>query len=166
MKSNILSYFLLFTFVAATLSSCLDQPKGQYSPSIVCDYIITNNGDTLNLHLDDKQDYYWLDTMSIGDTAQFVFTFWGYANDLISTEIKVDTNYASLSMPLSDEVRVSMLETSDTINGLIYYKPGYNAVMLLADYYTKKSGTPSIYLSVHTNSKYSPTEFEIRTPIR
>jgi len=157
---------LLLSLALIALNSCLDQPQGQYSPSIICDNIVTNNGDTLKLRLDSNQEYYWLDTMTIGDTAKFGFTFYGYANNLISTEIKIDTIYAAINMPLSEDIRQAILETSDTLNGQINYKPGYNAALIFADYIALKEGTPSIKLSVHSDSKFSPTTFEIRTPIR
>lgn len=157
---------LIFALCTATvLTSCLLESNNQYAPTIACGNIINNHGDTLKLRTDDKNDYYWLDTMHVGDTAQFVFFFTGYENDLVSTEIGTDAYYTKLDMLLVNEIRDIMLETSDTTRGLLNFKPGYNAVQFASHYIALKEGTPSMFVSVHTDSKFSPTEFEIRTPI-
>ncbi len=157
---------LFFAVILLLMTGCLSEGKSEYTPSISCRSIVTTAGDTLRLSAPDDVDYYLLDTMQVGDTAQLIFLFISYENDLVSTRIKADNKYAKLEMQLTDEIRNAMLETSDTLNGIINFKPGYGAVQFLSNYIALEEGTPSLYVGVHSDSKYSPTNFEIRTPIR
>lgn len=156
---------LLIAFIATFLTSCIIDDVGHYTPEIYINKIMRNDSTELKMRLDDSRAFYWMDTMYVGDTATFDVVFSAVYNNLLSTQFTPDTNYAYCRMILTDDVRNVLKQTSDTINGELLFNIGYQVVAYQVDYIATAAGMPSLKLKVTSDSKFSPSEIEIRTPI-
>ncbi len=157
---------LLFIACAALIfTSCFDENDSQYTPRIGVSPFICNNTDTLNLR--QESDGYRLDTITIGDTVRFVTTFDALGNNLLTARITWDTAHAHVSFASLDADLVNtLLPSSDTLAGVFNFPKGYQGIYLPVIMIPTKAGSPTLTLTAESDSKFSPTEIKIKTPIK
>ncbi len=152
---------LLFPLV---LVSCLDDVDSQYTPQIATSIFICNTTDTLRLRQD--TDGYRLDTILVGDTVRFAVGFSAVFNNLLTARVSWDKEYMNLHITNLNEIRDVMLATSDSAAGVIHMPTGHRGISFPIEYVATKAGAPTITLTAESDSKYSPAEIKLKTPIK
>ncbi len=150
--------------LSLTLVSCLDNNDSQYTPQITTSLFMCNTTDTLYVRPD--TDGYRLDTITIGDTVRFAVAFNAVGNNLLTARITWDSNYSDLNIGKLDSIENVLLPTSDPNAGVFKLPTGYQAIVLPVEFIAIKTGTPKLIFTAESDSKYSPAEIKLTTPIK
>ncbi len=156
--------FFYILCAALIFTSCLDTSDSQYTPHITTSLFICNTTDTLYVHPD--ADAYRLDTVSVGDTVRFAVSFNALGNNLLTARISWDTIYTDLTIGALDSVTSVLLPTSDPDAGVFNLPKGYQAIVLPMEFIALKAGSPKLTFTAESDSKYSPAEVNMKTPIK
>ncbi|MCM1035458.1 MAG: hypothetical protein NC038_07345 [Paludibacter sp.] len=163
--TKILQVIAIFT-VSILCISCLDKTESHYTPRISSSLLIRNHTDTLSVSTDINTGNHVLDTLTVGDTVRFAIGFSSLGNNLLTTQATWDKTCTSLTMGPLSEVKDVMLSTSDSTACLINLPLGYNYVALPFTYIATAAGNPSLKFTAISDSKFSPAELSIVTPIK
>ena len=158
--------YILLTLLSIILVGCLDKTTSNYTPRIANSVFIHNNKDTLLLHVNSDGSQIVLDTISVGDTVNVVAAYTSVGNNLTSAQVAWDSTYMNLKLKLFDDVREVMLETSDSLHGIINLPVGYYYLTLPIEFRALKAGSPNLTFTVESDSKFSPVTRTIIVPIR
>lgn len=156
---------LLLCALALTMTACLDKAESHYTPRIVHSPFVRNSADTLSMHFDNTGRCI-LDTISTGDTVRFVAGYASLGNNLLTVKATWDKQYCTLLMEPPTEVKEVMLDSSDTLACIINLPIGYNYIATPYIYVAQKAGSPVVTFTAISDSKFSPGEVSITTPIR
>ncbi len=158
-------YLILFSLLLLMVG-CLDKSEENYTPRIANSVFVRNSTDTLLLHIQDSSQQLVLDTIVTGDTVRCMVAYSSLGNNLTSGKVSWDKDYMDLQIELFDELRSIMLESSDTLNGVINLPTGYYYLALPIEFRALQSGSPSLVFTVESDSKFSPVSKSIVVPIR
>lgn len=160
MKKTLLLPLLLLSLVVS-LNSCL-KGEAHYTPQVNLRGFLTTTGDTLHLKLSRENDYFYLDTISVGDTVKCYVTFEALGNNLLRTEVLHDTTNISLYTDFSGIKQVIDSTRSDMSKFSIAYKPNAEPVVtgisMLIRMVPLRNGESKLQFRIESDSKYSPTE--------
>ncbi len=159
-----MKHFLLILCSALVLTSCLDNDDAQYTPQIVSSYFVCNSTDTLRYY--QEADGYRLDTITVGDTVRFAVAFNAMGNNLLTARITWDSIYTDFTIGALDSINSVLLPTSDPDAGVFHLPKGYQAIVLPIEFTALKAGSPTLILTAESDSKYSPAEVKMKTPIK
>ncbi len=154
----------IFLLLPVALVSCFDDSTPQYAPYIATSIITSNTNDTL--YTRQEADGYRLDTVSVGDTVRFAVTFDAYFNSLRTARITWDSAYVDLTVGKLDSVNNVLLPTSDPDAGVFHLQEGYRGIVMPIQFVAIKAGSPILTFTAESDSKYSPTEVKLKTPIK
>lgn len=158
-------YFLLMLGACLLLPSCLDKAKSDYTPQIASSIFVRNHQDTLRIHYNTTLEKNELDTIFVGDTVRFAIGFESLGNNLLTAKIGWDKACAELVIDVPESVTQAILPTSNPQEGLFNLPTGYNFMSLPITYIATKAGLPALTFTAESDSKYSPTEQTLLTPI-
>ncbi len=156
--------FVLSLFAVLLFTSCLDKTQSHYTPTITTSFFIRNNTDTLSVKSSD--DGYVLDSIVVGDTISFSAVYDALGNNLLSAHASWDTAYVHLYIKDLSNVRGIMTSSSDSAACYIALPVGYQAVSIPYAFVVKKSGKPKLTFTAESDSKFSPYEITLVTPIK
>ncbi|HCS88379.1 MAG TPA: hypothetical protein DIW30_08375 [Bacteroidales bacterium] len=158
--------YLFLISLPVLMSGCLDKSESHYTPRIGNSVFIRNHQDTLLLHINEASQQIMLDTIERGDTVNFVVAYTSVGNNLLSGEVAWDKAFLDLEIKLYDDLRSTMLATSDTLNGVINLPVGYYYMSLPIEFRALQTGSPTLTFTAVTDSKFSPATRNIVVPIR
>ncbi len=159
-----LKHFFFILCTAITFNSCLDGNDSQYTPQVTTSHFTCNTTDTLQVRQD--TDGFRLDTVTVGDTVRFAVAFNALGNNLLTARITWDSIYTDLTIGELDSVNSVLLPTSDPDGGLFNLPKGYQAIVLPMEFIAIKAGSPHLIFTAESDSKYSPAEIKLKTPIK
>ena len=160
------SAYLLLLGLSLIMAGCLDKAESHYTPRIGNSVFVRNHQDTLLLHISEANSQIALDTIAVGDTVNFVVAYSSVGNNLLSGEIAWDKAFLDLEIELPNEIRSVMLETSDTLNGIVNLPIGYYYMSLPIEFRALQVGAPVVTFTAVTDSKFSPATRSITIPIK
>ncbi len=158
--------YLFLISLSILMASCLDKTESHYTPRIGNSVFIRNHQDTLLLHINETSQQIVLDTIEKGDTVNFVVAYSSLGNNLLSGEVAWDKTFLDLEIKLYDDLRSIMLDTSDSLNGIINLPVGYYYMSLPIEFRALQTGSPTLTFTAVTDSKFSPATRNITVPIR
>ncbi len=156
--------FFYILCAALIFTSCLDTVDSQYTPHITTSFFIRNTTDTIYVRQD--ADGYRLDTVTVGDTVRFAVGFNALGNNLLTARVSWDTIYTDLTIGALDSITSVLLPTSDPDAGVFNLPTGYQAIVLPIELIALKAGLPKLTFTAESDSKYSPAEVKLTTPIK
>ncbi len=159
-----IKHFLFVLCTVFVLTSCLDTEDSQYTPEITTSIFTCNTTDTLYVRQDTNG--YRLDTVTVGDTVRFAVAFNALGNNLLTARIAWDSIYTDLTIGMLDSVNSVLLPTSDPDAGVFNLPTGYQAIVLPMEFIAIKAGSPKFVFTAESDSKFSPMEIKIKTPIK
>ncbi len=153
--------------LSVTLVSCLEIGDSHYTPTIGSTPIVRNTTDTLLVYRE-ADGTSRLDTISVGDTIRFAVYYDALGNALLAARVTWDSIYADLTVTPSDSVKTILLPTSEPENGVFYVttNPKMRWISLPMEYVAIKAGVPTIVFTAESDSKFSPAEIKLKTPIK
>ncbi len=174
-----MKHFLSILCLACVLTSCLDETDSHYVPRIANSAFVAYSSDTIwtadtfsvryhidTLRLRQDTDGYRLDTVAVGDTVRFAIGFDAMGNNLLTARVSWDSAYVALTFHALDSVNNVLLPTSDPAAGVFNLPNGYQGLVLPMEFVASKTGTPQMTFTAETDSKYSPAEVNLKTPIK
>ncbi len=153
--------------LSLTLVSCLDSIDSDYAPQLVFPTtFFRNTTDSVRLRQD--AEGLRLDTIALGDTIRFYVGFDALGNTLQQAQVSWDSIATDLTFTVSDGLQNILLPTSDITKGVfdITSNPKVRAISLLVEFVAIQKGTPIITFTVRSDSKYSPSQIKLKTPIK
>ncbi len=150
--------------MSLALVSCLDNADSQYTPHISTSVFTCNTTDTLLVRPDING--YRLDTVSLGDTVRFVVEFNALSNNLLTARIAWDSLCTKLTIGKLDSITNVLLPSSEPDAGVFNLPTGYQAIVLPVEFVAIKAGSPTLVFTAESDSKYSPAEVKLKTPIK
>ncbi len=150
--------------MSLALVSCLDNADSQYTPHISTSVFTCNTTDTLLVRPDING--YRLDTVSLGDTVRFVVEFNALSNNLLTARIAWDSLSTKLTIGKLDSITNVLLPSSEPDAGVFNLPTGYQAIVLPVEFVAIKAGLPTLVFTAESDSKYSPAEVKLKTPIK
>ncbi len=155
---------IIFILFVVSLTSCLDNTQSHYTPTITTSFFIRNNTDTIAVKSSDEG--YVLDSISIGDTISFLAVYDALGNNLLTARADWDSAYVSLFIRDLSNIRNIMTSASDSAACIIALPIGYQAVAIPYTLIAKKVGAPKVTFRAESDSKFSPYEIKLTTPIK
>lgn len=162
--------FCIVAIVLTVFSACKKKEEPQSTPRIYMSYfLVQHNGgsgaaDTLTVRT--VSDRYEVDTISVGDTVQVAILLNAVTNRLTDFVLETDTNYLKYSFSMYKELQAALAEDSDTEHGKFVFKTGYSAATIPMEYVSRKSGKPTVTMTVSSDSEYSPSKLVFDQLIR
>ena len=137
---------------ALLLTSCLETSEN-YTPSVSVSYFVSSEGDTLAWHYYANDDYYYLDSVSVGDTVFFSVGFMSYANMLVSCDISWDSTILDLRPMLAADFIKALSSQSDTTVCHYAFKEGYNGAYVPVRFVPIRSRDTRLTFSVTSDAE-------------
>lgn len=134
------------------LTSCLEG-SSNYVPSVSVSMFTNSNGDTIRAHYNNDQNFYYLDSVSVGDTIRFAVSFSSYANNLVSTNVIWDTTKLHLWSELPDDFLKVLTKESDIEALYFRYPEGYNWAAFRAEFVPLRSGDSQLTFAVESDAE-------------
>lgn len=162
--------FCIIAIVLTVFCACKKKEEPQSSPRIYMSYfLVHHNGssgiaDTLAVRT--IGDHYAVDTISVGDTVQVAILLNAVTNRLTNFVLETDTNYLKYSFSLYKELQAALTADSDTEHGKFVFKSGYSAATIPMEYISRKSGKPTVTMTVCSDSEFSPSKLVFDQLIR
>ena len=150
--------YIFFAVMSSVLlmTGCIDRGTADYVPSISTSFFVTTTGDTLERHYNATDNFYYLDSVSVGDTVFFNIGFYTYANFLVTTDVDWDTTMLAVSTSLTPDFRAGLSNASDSaaVDALHYeYTSGYNGASFPLFAAPKQSGSSKMSFVVESNAQ-------------
>ena len=155
--------FLPFILVSCCLvmTSCLDS-YNDFIPRISLSYFVRlvpsetdtlPQKDTLAIQYSNDGEYYFLDSVSVGDTIKVNVAYQSFANFLVSSFVDWDSTKVSLTGNLVNGFSDALLPTSDATTLHLNYREGYNAAVIPLTIVPLKSSDCALTFSVTSDAK-------------
>ena len=155
--------FLPFILMSCSvlLTSCLDS-YSDFIPRITISHFVrltpsetdsVFTKDTLGVHYNSDGEYYYLDSVNVGDSILVSVMYQSFANFLVTSFVDWDSTKVSITGHLANGFDEALLPSSDIETLHFEYKTGYNGAFIPLSIIPLRSSDIQLTFSVSSDAK-------------